>query len=172
MAHIWQSDSTLVIPRVIQYLAFHEKPLKSVYYSLCYRLQSNLGWILCRKGVVIITGYRATKSFLWGLILACNPCVTIVYNVEWRVISRSHQITLFLNNCVRNPKALSKKQENSRSISLWPFLWRTTTGAIQFAHASPWLFTRPMSNPFLCTLFPNVGQGLQLLIYHLKVFEC
>ena len=41
------------------------------------------------------------------------------------------------------------KQESGRNVRLCPLLWKTTTVAVHFAHASPWLFTIPITKPFL-----------------------
>jgi hypothetical protein len=41
------------------------------------------------------------------------------------------------------------KTRNGRTVRLCLFFWKTTTVVVHFARASPWLFTIPITKPFL-----------------------
>ena len=47
------------------------------------------------------------------------------------------------------------KQENSRTVRLCLLLWKTTTVVGHFTHASPWLFTLPITKLFLGLCAPS-----------------
>ena len=91
---------------------------------------------------------------------------------SWKVFSLVKTTQRVVNECLwRNEISIELQQENGRTMRLCPLLWKTTIVALHFAHANPWLLTIPNLSWILCTFFSNAGQGLKLLIYHLKILK-
>ena len=57
-----------------------------------------------------------------------------------------------------------RKQEDSKIVRIYPFLWKTIIVVIHFAHASPWLSTIPITNYIQLYIFQYIlGNNYRLL---------
>ena len=67
---------------------------------------------------------------------------------EWPILDKSPQFWQHKVVYSQFPMHLENKR-NGRTVRLCPFWWKTTSVVVHFAHASPWLFTIPISKPLL-----------------------